>query len=69
MMRFFLFVVVGWLITKIIGLVFRSMSQRKQPPRRKENNFGEQKPNPQVEFKDIKDADFVDITEKEKVSK
>ncbi len=69
MARFFLFVAVAWLVSKIVGLVFRSMTRPQPPQRAKENNFAEPRPNPQVEFKDVQDAQFTEIIEKEHVSK
>jgi hypothetical protein len=70
-MRFLLFAGVAWLLFGIIRLVLRSISQSsaKQKPSRK-YGIGKQKPEAtQVEFKDVQDAEFVDVTEKEKVSK
>jgi hypothetical protein len=69
MMRFFLIVVVGWIAAKVVGLLFRSMTQPTQPRRPKENNFGETKSHPEMEFKDVQDAEFTEIKEKEHAAK
>jgi hypothetical protein len=69
MVRFFLFVAVAWLALRIVKLLFRSVSQSPQQNPKRDNNFTESKPNSEVEFKDVQDADFVDIKEKENVSK
>lgn len=68
MARFFLFVAVAWLISKVVGLVFRSMTRPQQPKTNKGNNFAEPKANPQVEFRDVQEAHFEDVTDKEKAS-
>jgi hypothetical protein len=71
MMRFLLFVGVVWLISKAVKFMFRSMSQPSQK-RERRSDYGvgttETQP-PQMEFKDVQDAKFEDVTEKEKVSK
>ena len=69
MMRFFLFVAVAWLIATIVKLVFRSMSQPEQRQRKPDNNFRETNPNAQMDFKNVQDAQFEDITKKEKAPK
>jgi CBS-domain-containing membrane protein len=63
MARFFLFVAAAW--------IFRSMTQPRAPQqaqRPKDNNFANPKPKPQVEFRDVQDAKFEDITEQHNVS-
>ena len=63
MLRFILFVTLAWFIAKIVSAVMRSFASRQHTRPKADNNFDEAKPNAQMEFKDVKDADFVDISE------
>ena len=71
MMRFLLFVGVVWLISKVVRFMFRSMSQPSQK-RERRSDYGvgtTETQTPKMEFKDVQDAKFEDVTDKEKVSK
>lgn len=71
MMRFLLFVGVAWLISKVVKLMFRSMSRPSQK-RERRSDYGvgtSETQTPKMEFKDVQDAKFEDVTNKEKVSK
>jgi len=66
MLRFILFVVVAWVIGKIVSVVLKGFTARQEPRQHADNNFSEAKPNAQMEFKDVQDADFVDLGEQRK---
>lgn len=66
-MRFLLFVAGVWLVMQILKMVFQGLS-RPSPPRQKRTYGvgGSPAQSPQEEFKNIQEADFVDITESDK---
>lgn len=72
MIRFILFVAIVWFVSKLAGLIFRSISRPSQKEgRRPKYGFTKSNPpsTPQMDFKDVKDAEFEDLPEKEKVPK
>ena len=71
MMRFFLFVGVVWVLSKLAKLLFASMSRpsEKKEQQRKYCVGGQTAQPPPVEFKDVQDAQFEDVTDKEKIPK
>ncbi|MBI5473173.1 MAG: hypothetical protein HY961_12590 [Ignavibacteriae bacterium] len=68
LLRFLLFTLLFWIVSGIIRMVLRSVrAPARNPSRpRPENNFGEKKPATRMEFKDIQDAQFTDVSEKGK---
>ena len=61
--RMILYVMVGYFIYRLLQLVSRMMSSG----RRDRDASSASRPEPHVpDFKDIKDADFIDITPKDK---
>jgi len=61
--RLILLVMVGYFIYRVVQLAGRMMSTGK----RHDPDAGERPPEPHIpDFKDIKDADFIDITPKDK---
>ena len=61
--RLILFVMVGYFVFRAVQLAGRMMSQGK----RHDPDAGGHPPEPHIpDFKDIKDADFIDITPKDK---
>ena len=65
-MRFILFVIVGYILWRLVQMVVRIMGNRRN---RHDNDIFESSQNrssPAQKFSDIKDADFEDITPKEK---
>jgi hypothetical protein len=67
MMRFFLFVAVAWLFTRIVKFVFQIMSQRRRQQKKPDYGVGgKTTQSPEVEFKDVQEAQFEDITESKK---
>jgi len=63
--RMILYVMVGYFIYRLVQLVSRMMSSG----RRGGEENGAAPPDPHIpDFKDIKDAEFIDITPKEKGS-
>ena len=71
MIRFILFVILAWLASKVLGIIFQGMARvPRNGNSRKRYGVGTQQPKPPaMEFKNVKDADFVDITEEEHASK
>jgi len=49
-----------------VSVVLKGFTARQEPRQHAENNFSEAKPNAQMEFKDVQDADFVDLGEQRK---
>ncbi len=71
MIRFFFIIGIVWLVSKLVAIIFRSMSRPAQTDgHRPKYGFTKSKPStPQMDFKDVKDAEFEDIPEKEKAPK
>lgn len=71
MIRFFFIIGIVWLVSKFVRILFRSIGRPSQPNgHRPPYDFTKPKPSaPQMDFKDVKDAEFEDLPEKEKVSK
>ncbi|MCW5897050.1 MAG: hypothetical protein KIT50_15780 [Bacteroidetes bacterium] len=72
MMRFILFAALAYLLARIFMYVLRKFSNPPQQKRPK-SGYGVGKTDtptaPPVQFKDVKDAEFKDITDKENVPK
>lgn len=72
MMRFILFAVMAYLLARVFMYVVKMLSK---PPQEKKRRSGygvgetDTPSPPPVQFKDVKDAEFQDITDKEKVPK
>lgn len=71
MIRFLLFIAILWLVSKLAGLIFRRLSRpsQKEAHRPKYGFTKSHPPTPQMDFKDVKDAEFEDLPEKEKAPK
>lgn len=71
-MRFMLFAVMAYLLARVFMYVVKMLSK---PPQEKKKRSGygvgktDTPPPPPIQFKDVKDAEFQDITDKEKVPK
>ncbi len=67
LVRILLFVGLFWLVSRIVRLLIRGANtSRNTFHPRPENNFANGKPAAEVDFKDVPDAEFLDVTEKEK---
>ncbi len=71
MFRIFLFVAIIWLVSKVARLIFIAMRRTStKETHRPKYGFGKSpSATPQVDFKNVKDAEFEDLPEKDKVSK
>jgi hypothetical protein len=65
MLRFVLYVILFWLISYILKVVFKTLSLPRQQQQRRDGVGRQSEKPPAVDFKDVQDAEFKDITEKE----
>lgn len=69
MIRFIFIIGILWLVSKLAVIILRSFRRlsQKEPHGPKYGFTKSTPPNPQMDFKDVKDAEFKDLPEKEKV--
>jgi hypothetical protein len=66
-MRFLLFIAGVWLAIQLIKLIMQSLWRPPQPRQKRTYGVGgSPTQSPREEFKNVEDADFIDITESEK---
>ncbi|MEO8167122.1 MAG: hypothetical protein ABI623_02685 [bacterium] len=71
MIRFFFIIGILWLVSKIAGIIFRSLSQPSQNQTRR-TRYGFTKPpssSQKMDFKNVQDAEFEELPDKENSTK
>lgn len=72
MVRFILFVVIAWLVGKILRILYLALTRPTSPSQQRRGNYGvgtsAQQP-PAMEFKDVQDAEFEEIPDAKKTPK
>ncbi len=72
MLRFLLFIVTAWLIGKILRMLYLALTRPNSASRQMRGKYGVGTSAPQppaMEFKDVQDAEFEDLTDTKKTQK